>query len=73
MIRSSLCGYSDAYKLAIGTITVPNTAAAGAPVHNTNKKVVFKNFNQFTSCTIGINNAQVDYAEDIDIVMPMYN
>ena len=45
MIRSSLSGYSDAYKLAIGTITVPNTAAAGAPVNNTNKKVVFKNFN----------------------------
>ena len=73
MIRSSLCGYSDAYKLAIGTITVPNTAAAGAPVNNTNKKVVFKNFNQFTSCTVEINNVQVDYAEDIDIVMSMYN
>ena len=73
MIRSSLCGYSDTYKLAIGTITVPNTAAAGAPVNNTNKKVVFKIFNQFTSCTIEINNAQVNYAEDINIVMSMYN
>ena len=73
MIRSSLCSYSDSYKLAIGTITVRNTAAAGAPVNNTNKKVVFKNFNQFASCTVEINNVQVDYAEDIDIVMSMYN
>ena len=42
-------------------------------INNTNKKVVFKNFNQFTSCTVEINNVQVDYAEDIDIVMSMYN
>ena len=27
MIRSSLCDYSNAYILAKGTITVPNTAA----------------------------------------------
>ena len=42
-IRSSLCNYSDAYILVKGTITVPNTAAAGAAVNNTNKKVIFKN------------------------------
>ena len=28
MLRSSLCDYNDAYILASGTITVPNTAAA---------------------------------------------
>ena len=38
MIRSSLCGYTDAYTLAKGTITVPNTAAAGAAENNANKK-----------------------------------
>ena len=37
IIRSNLCNYSDAYILVKGTITVPNTAAAGAPVNNTNK------------------------------------
>ena len=30
MLRSSLCDYSDAYILVSATITVPNTAAAGA-------------------------------------------
>ena len=27
----------------------------------------------FTSCITKINNTQIDYAEYIDIVMPMYN
>ena len=47
-----------------------NTAAAGAAVNNTNKKVVFKNCAPFNT---KINNTQVDYAENIDIVMPMYS
>ena len=34
MLRSSLCGYSDAYILVSATITVPNTAAAGANQNN---------------------------------------
>ena len=40
MIRSHLCDYSDAHIYAKGTIAVPNTAAAAAPVNNTNKKVM---------------------------------
>ena len=40
MIKSSLCDYSDAYILFKGTITVPITAAAGAAVNITNKKVI---------------------------------
>ena len=73
MIRSSLCDYSDACILVKGTITVPNTAAAGAAVNNTNKKVIFKNCAPFTDCITEINNAQVDDAQKIDVVMPMYN
>ena len=42
MIRSHLCDYSGAYILVKGTITVPNMAAAGAAVNNTNKKGIFK-------------------------------
>ena len=73
IIRSNLYDYSDAYILAKGTTTVPNTAAAGVAVNNTNKKVIFKNFAPFTYCITEINNAQVDHAQKIDIVMPMYN
>ena len=38
MIRSNLYDYSDAHILVKETITVPNTAAAGAAANNTNKK-----------------------------------
>ena len=37
-LKSGLCDYSDTYILVKGTITVPNTAAAGAAANNANKK-----------------------------------
>ena len=55
MIRSNLCDYSDAYILVKGTTAVPNTAAAGAAVNKTNKKVIFKNCAPFTDCIPEIN------------------
>ena len=73
MLKSSLCDYSDAYILVMGTITVNDTTAADADANNTNKKVIFKNCAPFTNCISGINNTQVDNAKDIDISMPMYN
>ena len=73
MLRSSLYDYSDAYILAKGNITVNNTAAAGAAANNTNKKVIFKNCVLFTNCISKIKNTQIDNAEYIDIVKPMYN
>ena len=69
ILKSSLRDYSDAYILVKGTITVNNTAAAGAAANNTNKKVIFKNCARLSE----INNTQIDNAKDIDIVMPMYN
>ena len=38
ILRSSLCGYGDAYILVKGNITVNTTADAGAAANNTNKK-----------------------------------
>ena len=73
MLKSSLCDYSDAYIFVKGTISVHNTAATGATVNNTNKKVIFKNCAPFTNCKSEINNMEIDNAKDIDIVMPMYN
>ena len=65
MLRSDLC---DAYIVVKGTITVadPNDA-------NYSKKLAFKNNAPFTSCISRINNAPIDNAEDLDIVMLMYN
>ena len=73
MLKSSLSDYSNAYILVKGTISVNNSAAAGAAANNTNKKVIFKNCAPFANCITEINNTQIDNAKDIDIVMPMYN
>ena len=73
MLKSSLCDHSDAYILVKGNITVNNKAAHGAAANNTSKKLAFKNCAPFTNCTSEMNNTQVDRAQEIDIVMPMYN
>ena len=73
MLRSSLCDYSDAYILLKGSMAVNNTAADGAAANNNNKKVIFKNCALFTNCISKIDNTQIDNAEYIDKVMPMYN
>ena len=72
-IRSTLFDYDEAYILVKGNITVNNTAADDGDVNNTNKKVIFKNCAPFASCISKINNAQIDNAEYIDTVLPMYN
>ena len=64
-IESSLCDYSDAYILVTGNITAtPNNAAT---------QVVFKNCAPFKDCRTEINDTFVDYANFINITMPMYN
>ena len=67
MLRSSLCDYGDAYILVKIYLTVNNTA------DNTNKQVIFKNCAPFANCISQIENTQMDDAEYIDTVMPMYN
>ena len=76
MLRSSLCDYSDAYILVKGNISVNDTVAddaAGSAANNISEKVKFKNCAPLTNCISKINNTQIDIAEYIDIVMPMYN
>ena len=69
MLRSDLCNYSDAYVWVKGTITVtdPNNNA------NFDRRLTFKNNAPFISCISKINSELVENAEDLDIVMPMYN
>ena len=64
-IKSSLCDYSDAYILVTGNIT-----AAGV---NADTKVAFKNRAPFGRCVAHINDEHVETAENLNIIMPMYN
>ena len=68
MLRSDLCDFSDAYIVVKGTITFvrPNNAKR-------KKATAFKNNAPFINCISKINGVKIDNAEDLDVVMPMYN
>ena len=68
MLQSDLCHWSKGTIIAEGTITVtdPNNNAY-------DKKLAFKDNSPFISCITKINNALIDNAEDLDIVLPMHN
>ena len=68
MLQSDLCHYSDAYIFVKGTITVTDLNDDAYE-----KKLAFKNNAQFISCISKINNTLIDNAEDLEIVMPLYN
>ena len=65
VIKPNLCDYSDAYILLTGEIKNENVVA------QTN--VTFKNCAPFTGCVTHTNDEHVLTAENLDIIMPMYN
>ena len=76
MLRSDLCNYSDAYILVKGTITVTangDNNNANNVRDKRNRPLILKNNAPFVSCITRINVELIDDAEDLDIVMPMYN
>ena len=74
MLRSDLCDYSDAYILVKDTITV-NGVINGVEneILRRNRPLILKNNAPFVSCMTKINNEFIEDADDLDIVMPMYN
>ena len=62
-IRSTLCGYFDAFIFVTGGIRVNA---------RTDTHVLFKSYRPFSTCKTKINDAFVDEANYIYIVMPMY-
>ena len=73
MLRSDLCGYADAHILVNGTITVTANAGANNIRNKKDRKLILKNNVPFVSCITRINNELIEDADDLDIVMPMYN
>ena len=62
VIKSNLCDCSDAYILVTGNITVTGD--------DDDIRVAFKNCASFTKCKT---HEHVDNADNLDIIMPMYN
>ena len=72
MLRSNLCDYSDAYILVKGIITV--TAPGANNIRDRrNRPLILKNNVPFVSCITRINGELIEDADDLDIVIPMYN
>ena len=75
MLRSNLCDYADAHILVKGTITITGARNddPAKRLDERNKVVLFKTCAPFTKCISRINNEDLDNAQDINIVMPVYN
>ena len=69
VLKPNLCDYANAYILVDGTIRAE--AANAANVGST--RLALKNCAPFTKCNLEINDEHVDTAENLDIVIPMYN
>ena len=65
VLKPNLCDYADAYILVDGTIR-----AGGA---NANTRLALRNCAPFTKFNLEINDEHADRAENLDIVIPMYN
>ena len=69
VLKPNLCDYAEAYILIDGTIRTEAANAANAA----DTRLALKNCAPFTKCNLEINDEHVDRAENLDIVMPMYN
>ena len=70
MARSDLCDYSDAHIVVKGFVTV---SAEERDRDEMNRNFVLKNNAPFISSISKINDLLIENAEDLDVVMPMYN
>ena len=75
ILTSNLCDYADAYILVRGTVTITGAGAdaAARQADERNKSLIFKYCAPFTKCISRINNAEIDTAQNINIVKLMYN
>ena len=69
MLRSDLCDFSGAQIVVKGDITLNGKAND----NKRNKSVAFKNNAPFIHCILKIDGVQISNAEDLDVVMPVFN
>ena len=64
VLKSTLCDQNDVHVLLIGDITITGDNRA---------EVAFRNCASFIRCIAKIDATTIDDAEDLDLVMPIYN
>ena len=72
MLRSDPCDFSDAYVVVQRTITLTKDANREF-IRGRNRSLAFKNNAPFFNSISKINNVLIYNADDLDVVMPMYN
>ena len=68
-LRFYSCGYSDAYIVVTGDITVEGANNRDRK----NRSLASKNNAPFISCISKINGVLIENAEDLDVIMPINN
>ena len=69
VLRSDLCDYSEAYIWVQGIVTKVDANHD----NSYDRKFTLKNNAPFISCISKINGELAENAEDLDVIMPMYN
>ena len=67
-LRSGLCDFNDAYIVVTDKITATDHNNAAY-----DRKLSLKNNAPFHNCILKINSKLIEDAQDLDVVMPMYN
>ena len=65
ILKDNLCDYNDPYILVKGNIVTT--------AHRNQTPVAFKNCAPFIKCITNLDGTTEDDAEDLDLVIPMYN
>ena len=73
MLRSDLCDYADAYILVMVQLLLQLMQEQIILEIKKNRPLILKNNAPFVSCITKIINELIEDAEDLDVVMPMYN
>ena len=71
-LLDNLCDFSNAYIVVKGGLTLTKIDI-GDFIDTRNRFLAFENNAPFTNCISKINNLLINNAEDLDVVMPMYN
>ena len=71
-LRNDLCDFNDVYIVVTGKITAANPDPDDNDILY-ERELAFKNSAPFFNCTLKINTQLIEDAQDLDIVMPMYN
>ena len=81
ILRNIICDYADSYIIVTANFKLisnfstanSNEVLQGKRLRVRNKNIIFKNIAPFLKCINKINGVEIDNAEDLDIVMNMYN